>query len=117
MRVEQPSWDGKNFMMVRGDHRTIKVRATIDNGHLFEVGDEVILTVKRNIHSEEMLIQKRETNFIEGYAIFTFLPYDTAQLDFGRYVYDIEWRRVGNKPLTIVEVSDFILKGEVTPDD
>lgn len=96
--------------MVRGDTETLTV--TLDGGS-FETGDTVYLTVRPSV-DEDISFQKIVTVFMEGAAFFIIEPDDTAGLDFGDYVYDIQLTAANGTVATLVKKSKFTLEEEVT---
>ena len=55
----------------------------------------------------EPLLQKAETDFPEGAAVFSFAPEDTRALPFGNYRYDVRLTDREGNVFTIVTAGDF----------
>ena len=106
---------GKNIKMTRGDSESITVKRFRDGSSVpFETGDTVTLTVREDAESEIQL-QKTVTEFDEsGWAAIPIRPEDTAGLDFGSYVYDIQLTEADGTVTTLVTVARFTLSEEVT---
>lgn len=104
-----------NLAMVRGDYECISVNV---HGETYTVAEDdfIELTVRRTELSERM-IYKKVSIFPEGRAVIEFLPEDTEGMEFGKYVYDMQLTYANHKPKTIIELSDFIIKGESTYGD
>lgn len=108
--------NGTEIKMTRGDSESLFVSCVDaeNNAFDFEAGDTVYLTVKKNINTDVIELQKVITEFDDGGATFTFAPNDTKDMDFGSYVYDIQLTQQDGTITTIVKPSRFILCGEVT---
>lgn len=101
--------NGTKLSMVRGDSESITVRCSMG----FNAGDQVIFTMREDVDSP-IALQKVVTDFPVGEAVIGIYPEDTSGLDFGDYVYDIQWTRADGTVTTIVEKSRFTLREEVT---
>lgn len=89
MKIDQSSY---NITFRRGDSDTLTVRLRDSS---FLSGDIVTLTVRDGAEGD-ILLQKNVSEFDEeGAAVFVFEPSDTDGLDFGKYVYDIQFTRGG----------------------
>ena len=55
----------------------------------------------------ESLLQKAETDFPEGAAVFSFAPEDTRAFPFGNYRYDVRLTDREGNVFTIVPAGDF----------
>ena len=104
-----------NLAMVRGDYECISVNVRGDAYTVTE-DDFIELTVRRTTLSDR-LIYKKVSIFPEGKGVIEFLPEDTEGMDFGKYVYDMQLTYANHRTKTIVELSDFIIKGESTYGD
>ena len=79
----------------RGDTEVCKFKIKDKNGTELSLSntDKLFFTVKKSPKSEEVAFQKTLTNGIElkdGYYYVTINSDDTAELNYGDYVYDIE---------------------------
>jgi len=100
---------GKKLSMVRGDSESITVQCS----ELFGEGDIVTFTVRQS-PEDPIALQKTAREFPGGEAVIGIDPADTAGLDFGDYVYDIQWTRSDGTVTTIIEPERFTLREEVT---
>lgn len=107
--------NGTDIYMVRGDTRVFTLRL-YDQMQKIELssGDTIYFTVKKSIYTPEITIEKVITTFEDNEAIIEILPEDTKELEYGDYVYDIQWTDVNESITTLVEASKFVIKGEVT---
>ena len=101
--------NGTKLAMTRGDSESIQVTCS----ELFHTGDEITFTVRQSTE-DPIVLQKTVTEFPDGEAFIDIDPEDTAGLDFGDYVYDIQWTRADGTVTTVIEPSRFRLKEEVT---
>ena len=69
-----------HISIVRGDSGTLTVRCKGPSGEArpFSAGECVRLAVKADARQREPLLQKAETDFPEGAAVFSFAPEDTS---------------------------------------
>lgn len=72
--------------------------------------DTVLFTVKRDTYTTDALIQK---TVVYGENV-TILPEDTAGLDYGEYVYDVQVTTAGGLVDTVITPSKFVVLPEVT---
>jgi len=109
---------GTNISMIRGDSEAIKVSCEDAQGVgvPLEDGDTLYFTVKRSAYTEEKILQKIVTEFIEGVALITIFPKDTRELKTGAYYYDIQLNRANGTVKTIIPPSKFTINAEVTYD-
>ena len=101
--------NGTKLAMTRGDSESIKVTCS----ELCHPGDALTLTVRQS-PEDPVEMQKTVTEFPGGEAVIFIDPEDTAPLDFGDYVYDVQWTRGDGTVTTVIEPSRFRLKEEVT---
>ena len=108
---------GTNISMIRGDSETILVSCSDVNNNpiAFVTGDTIYLTIKERSASATILLQKKVTSFeADGKAIIAILPIDTKNLNFKKYVYDIQLTRADQSVTTLIPVSEFEILEEVT---
>lgn len=105
-----------DIYMTRGDSETITVSLTdTDNVPiLFATGDTVYFTIKTDANTTTKVLQKSITSFIDGKAVVSILPSDTASLSYGSYLYDIQWSRADGFKRTLITPSKFNIEKEVT---
>lgn len=102
--------------LTRGDSDTITVSMKDDFGVQipFQTGDTVYLTVKTDTSTATKVFQKVVTSFTSGNAIINIVPSDTKSLEYGVYVYDIQWNQSSGTITTLVKPSQFVVGQEVT---
>lgn len=117
--------EGNNIEMIRGDSETIgltfrhKKKKDQEKGDLVEFikGDTLYFTVKRSVNTERKAIQKKVDLFAsskDGEVSINIDPEDTSNLDYGDYVYDIQFNKYDGTVKTIIPPSRFVIGGEVT---
>ena len=84
--------------MTRGDSESLSVRCTTDP---FTSGDTVTLTVRDDAEGD-ILLQKAVTAFTDGVAVIAIESADTAGIEFGDYVYDIQYTDASGKVITLI---------------
>lgn len=95
--------------LTRGD--TGYLELAMKNGDQdWEVGDTVTLSVKKDIESEDYLFQKQ----VQAGQVIIIYPEDTRDLEYGRYIYDIQVNTVLGEVFTIIGPAKFKLTKEVT---
>lgn len=109
--------DNNNICITRGDSGSVELAITDKNQtpYRLEDGDSLLLTVKKGCDYTESLIVKDEYKTVERQKdglkiylyIFSFSPNDTADLQFGNYVYDIKLNYANGDVNTIVDTSLF----------
>lgn len=107
-----------SISMVRGDSESITVACYDKTGGEpvfvpLEDGDTVYFTVRPDAMGE-IVLQKIIDDFPEGKAVIAFTPEDTASLDFGDYVYDVQLTRANDTVTTLMKLSRFRIEEEVT---
>lgn len=114
---------GRNIYLTRGDTAFLSVELFYYDSNCekkkFELldGDEIYLTVKSSFDVEEFLFQKKitykEVNDA-GEVLLKILPSDTNNLQFKKYVYDVEIKTFDGNIYTIIPPSIFEIMPEVT---
>ena len=104
-----PSGNKVNLAMYRGDTESVEVTCSTP----FSAGDTITMTVRTSVDGD-IEFQKTVTEFDSGKAVIAINPGDTSSMDFGDYVYDIQWVTSGGVVTTLFDVSRFRLKEEVT---
>lgn len=105
--------EGTTIKLTRGDTAFLTILIEREGtGQAYELAEEdaLVFTVKKNTYEREALIQKK----LLGGNLFEFTPEDTAGLDFGLYVYDVQLTTAVGHVFTVVEASDFRILEEVT---
>ena len=103
-----------NMMMTRGDTEYIQVSCP---RHPFAEGDLITFTVRKNFAEKKMIEKKVQTFTAEGAALIHIAPQDTAEMEFAKYVYDIQLTRKDGTVKTIVRPAVFQIGREVSYDD
>lgn len=99
-----------NLKMICGNTQNFTVQ---NNDGDFEEGDKVTFSVKKNYSDDTYLLKKEVTVFAGNLADISILPRDTANIEPGQYVYDIQFSSFDGKVKTIFK-GDFILDWRVT---
>jgi len=101
--------EDNSMEIIRGDSGIFTVELTDSEDVPYEVqeGDQIIFTVKENTSSEDPLIQKRG-------QVIEIEPEDTQDLEYGKYVYDVQFIYESGFTDTIIPPSPFIVDEEVT---
>ena len=106
-----------NITITRGDSGSKRIRLRLlATGETYEMqeGDEIHFGVKANYGDARCLIAKAYTT---NPFVLSILPEDTADLDFGRYVYDMEFVAANGYTRTFMEKKKFRITEEVyTPE-
>lgn len=107
--------NGTNLSMMRGDSDSLTVNCMDgDIPRPFEDGDIVGFTVRYGYDTQPPIIEKTATTFRDGAAVFDFAPEETQELQPGKYIYDIQLTESNGRVTTIIEPSNFELRGDVT---
>jgi hypothetical protein len=98
--------------LTRGDTARLTVPIKDDSGAVYEMQstDVLIMTVKNSVNDKEPCFQK----IVTGSNEIHIKPGDTAELNFGKYVYDVELRISEDDVYTIIEKTTFKIREEVT---
>ena len=106
-----------NITITRGDSGSMRIRLRlIATGETYEMqpGDEIHFGVKRGYEDAECSIAKTYTT---NPFVLSILPEDTTDLDFGKYVYDMEFVAANGYTRTFLEKKKFKITEEVyTPE-
>lgn len=108
--------EGTNIKMIRGDTESITVLYANEDGTKIPLvtGDIVYFTVKKKLKDTVKVFQKVVTSFTDGNAIIVLEHLDTNSIEPGIYTYDIQLNRANGSVTTIIQPSEFELKGGVT---
>jgi hypothetical protein len=89
--------------MTRGDSESLTVRKRVNGAaDAFVAGETLTMTVRDGAEGE-ILFQKAVTEFDEsGAAVIPIETEDTQGLDFGSYVYDIQFTDAAGKVRTLI---------------
>lgn len=102
-----------NIELTRGD--TAKITVTIMDSvksteYVMNEHDILTISIKKSIKDADYSLQKAS----EGTNTFKIDPSDTKNLDFGKYIYDIQLTTDEGEVYTVVPPSNFVLAQEVT---
>lgn len=99
------------IILTKGDSAEIVVNVYDAKGNERGVfADDVLtMTIKEGVQSNLPVLTKTADN-----GIFTFTPADTVNLASGNYVYDVELKTFTGNVYTIIPVSTFCLKEDIT---
>lgn len=95
----------------RGDSATLKLKLydAQNKPVLLTDADRAVLTIKQDIDSPDVVLQLEAKE-----KQFDFATADTADLDCGRYCYDVQVTLSDKDVYTVIPPSDFILAKGVT---
>lgn len=98
--------------LTRGDSAYIAIGIKSADGADYQpyADDVLTLTVKKTVNDAEPAFQKTVT----GWAEFKIEPADTANLEFGKYKYDVQLQTATGDIYTIIEPTEFEIGKEVT---
>lgn len=104
---------GNKIKLTRGDTARITVpitnKTTGEEYHI-AAGETLKMTVKKAITDTSPIFQK----VIIGMNTFHIEPKDTASLEFGKYIYDVELTTADGDVYTVIEPATFKILKEVT---
>lgn len=105
--------EGGVIRLTRGDTARLNVSIINDvNGETHEIAstDILQLTVRKKVKDLDYCFQKTTI----GSNLFHIEPEDTAALDFGNYVYDVQLTLENGDVYTVIEPTRFEVMTEVT---
>lgn len=104
--------EGNTIRMTRGDTVYLTVPITTASGeeYIVQSDDVLTLSVKKAISDPEYIFQKSVT----GANAFHIAPEDTAGIEYGAYLYDIQLNKSNGDVYTIIDVSTLVIMSEVT---
>lgn len=99
--------------IIRGDTTRFEIEILDQKGdpYTLQSGDQLVFTVKKNTSTSLIILQKN----ISG-ETFTISHEDTANLDYGKYVYDIQLTQANGDVTTVIQPSVFEIMPEVNFD-
>lgn len=102
-----------DIKLIRGDTARFEVEILDQSGekYVLQEGDKLVFTVKRNTSTDEVILQKQ----ILG-DTFTLMHDDTKDLEYRKYVYDIQLTQSNGDVTTVIPPSDFVVMPEVNFD-
>lgn len=112
--------DDNSMEIVRGDSGGFEfsINETDAEGgispYVLGEGDVLTFTVKKSTTDSTHIIQKIGMPVSDSAVAFSIEPEDTAELRYGRYFYDIEFRRNDGYVDTLIRPTLFVIGEEVT---
>lgn len=99
--------------LTRGD--TAKFSIFIQNGsssgeYMIKETDTITFTVKRAITNSDFFVQK----IIHGSNMLTLNPEDTKNMQYGKYLYDVQLENEEHEIYTVIPPTTFDITGEIT---
>lgn len=102
---------GNVISITRGDTGIFTLGVTDAQGNPYDYSnDTVLFTVRENVYAANKIMQK---NIVYGQTTII-QPEDTANLNYGSYVYDVQIATSGGLINTVITPSPFNVKAEVT---
>lgn len=103
---------GNDIHLTRGDTAYIFVPITFTDGSAYTMqdGDKLEFSAKKYISADAYIIHKE----ISSDGVFKLEPSDTASLDYGKYVYDVQLTKANGDVHTVITPSRFYVEEEVT---
>lgn len=98
-----------NIKLTRGDTASFDLTITENTTSYDFSNDTVVFTVKKNVYTDTILIQK---TFSDG--IINLTPSDTNPLNYGTYYYDVQLTTPGGSVFTVIPPTKFTVAEEVT---
>ena len=110
--------NGTDFGLSRVDSEAIWCKFVDAEGNLVSLvtGDTVYFTVKDDIYTKEIRLQKIVNKFDDGRAHIDIKPENTKDWAYKEYVYDVQVTFADDTVKTVITPSLFVVEGEVTHD-
>jgi hypothetical protein len=104
--------EGNTIKLTRGDtaYLTVPIKSATGEEYALQNGDTLVMSVKKTVNDAKYALQKLAVN---GNTIHI-EPADTAQLEFGKYKYDLQLNKANGDVYTLIEVDTFEILQEVT---
>jgi len=102
--------------IVRGTTNAFSIAVTDKNGapYTLETGQVLVFGLKRHWNSEDRVLAKKITGTVNGEYYLELTPADTADLEPGKYCYDVGLQHGSYVFYNVIEPSIFIIKPNVT---
>lgn len=107
----------QDISIVRGTSNVFGLSITNADGSPFVIEDTqtLVFAVKRRLRDEERVLIKTITNSVDaGVYYLELFPEDTADLDPGKYYYDVGLQYGGSVFFNVIEASIFEIKANVS---
>lgn len=104
--------NGTDLKITRGDNALLAVDLKNADGseYILQDGDILYLTVNVGARQGKPLLQLKA----DASGVFRFIPESTKQLNFGKYLYDIQLTTANKEIYTVIPVSKFEVLEEIT---
>lgn len=96
--------------LTRGDTAVLQIALRNSRNETYHIrdGDELVFTLKKTTHTNEILISKSAVEMT-----VKLFPEDTKNMDYGLYIYDIQLKKESGEICTVVPPSVFEIMEEV----
>lgn len=107
----------QKLSIVRGTNSVFGIVITNADGSPFSLpqGQTLVFAVKKRPKDEERMIVKKITNSVElGTYYLELFPNDTAELEPGRYFYDVGLQQSSSVFFNVIEATEFDIKPSIS---
>ena len=106
----------QDIEIVRGTTNTFGITLTDAEGKFFtlESGQVLVFALKKRPKDVERVLVKKVTNRVEGVYYLEITPEDTADLETGKYFYDVGMQQGSDVFYNIIESSVFDIKPNIS---
>ena len=103
--------DGNTIRLTRGDTAYLNIPLVTTEGTYEMLPEDILMfSVKKGTRDTDYIFQK----VVTGTNSFHIEPTDTAELTFGKYIYDVQLNTKDNDVFTVIPPSTFEVLVEVT---
>lgn len=105
-----------DLSIVRGTSNSFGITVTDAEGDVFtlETGQVLVFALKKRPKDEERVLVKPITHAVNGEYYLELTPADTADLEPGKYFYDVGMQQGVNVFYNIIEASVFEIKPNIS---
>ena len=98
--------------LTQGDSAALKIKVRDARNKVVSLTDDdaAVLTIKRDINDADVVLQLN----MDSDGQFVFRPDDTAELECGRYCYDVQVTLSTGNVYTVIPPAQFVLEKGVT---
>lgn len=106
----------QDLSIVRGTSNSFGITVTDAEGELFtlERGQVLVFALKKRPNDEDRVLVKQITSVVNGQYYLEFTPPDTADLEPGKYFYDVGMQQGDYVFYNIIEASVFEIKPNIS---
>lgn len=108
----------QDIEIVRGTTNSFGILIADTDGSIFTLGDDqtLVFAVKKQPKDEERVLVKKITTMVDssGVYLLELFPADTAELEPGRYVYDVGLQDGSDDFYNVIKTSAFDILPNVT---